>query len=125
MTARHSWMRTAADLGLNPDAGVRHDTFIELDALCVEAGVVGDTYATGLPGYRARDAYATIDGVLHTAPAMHNATTGGWPAPGDRRRFTSGYDREADHAAARAEDARQRNNDRLVDEADRRMGWRP
>lgn len=104
---RHSWMMTAADLGLDLDTATRV-TYAELHELCLERGVVGDTYATGEPGYRARDAYAVVDGQLYTAPALRNSTTGAWPAPGGGPRPLVDHERMGDRAAGLAENAQQR-----------------
>ncbi len=99
-----------------PPAGLERaavvSTFAALDAMCADAGVVGDTYPTGQPGYGARRACAVIGRTLYDAPALYNASTGAWPWPGHRPpRFTPDRDRRSDERAEHENENRLRRFD--------------
>lgn len=82
---------------------VEHDTFDQLDALACQHGVEGHTYPTGgtWPD-PLRRAYAVIDGVLHTAPAVRTMTNA-YPNPGapNRRRYGTAADLAGDRHESR------------------------
>ena len=109
----HSWMMTAADLGLDLERAVDVATFDELDRMAALRGVVGGTFATGEPGYAARRAYAVLGGVLYVSPAVKNVSRGFWPNPGAgdaSSRLRTGDEQHADAAADRWERARDRDD---------------
>lgn len=86
-----------------PPAGLEDavpvDTWDALDAVCRAAGVVGDTYPTGAPGYGARRACAVVHGVLLDSPATYDSARGTWPCPGAPAPYTHSRDRLSDRRA--------------------------
>lgn len=108
-----------------PPVGLEDAVLVEswdaLDAVCRAAGVVGDTYPTGKPGYGARRACAVVHGVLLDAPATFNGTRGSWPWPGGTAPLTRSRDRLADQRAEHENERRLRGFDDAIDSVDSRL----